>query len=486
MAKIQIKSEKLTPFGGIFSIMEQFDSTLSSVIDSTLGLRCSSFGYQYSEIVRSLMSIYFCGGSCIEDVTTHLMNHLSLHPTLRTCSSDTILRAIKELTQGNISYTSDTGKNYDFNTADTLNTLLLNCMFASGQLKEGEMYDVDFDHQFIETEKYDAKPTYKKFLGYRPGVAVIDDLIVGIENSDGNTNVRFHQKDTLKRFFERFEQNGLTINRFRADCGSCSEEIVEEIEKHSKSFYIRANRCSSLYNDIFALRGWKTEEINGIEFELNSILVEKWKGKAYRLVIQRQKRMDGVLDLWEGEYTYRCILTNDYESSTREIVEFYNLRGGKERIFDDMNNGFGWDRLPKSFMAENTVFLLLTALIRNFYKAIIHRLDVKRFGLNATSRIVGQGDIVGRSGYFSLNLSANSVMRGRLDARRTLKSLVADLRTTMFLPSFSGNCANWVAALTAAPEEIPTNRPSYFASSRPVRIASSLDTCKIPSTTALL
>ena len=87
--------------------MEQFDSILSSVIDSTLGLRCKSFGYRYSEIIRSLMSIYFCGGSCIEDATTHLMNHLSLHPTLRTCSSDTILRAIKELTQENISYTSD-------------------------------------------------------------------------------------------------------------------------------------------------------------------------------------------------------------------------------------------------------------------------------------------------------------------------------------------------------------------------------------------
>ena len=65
---------------------------------------------------------------------------------------------------------------------------------------------------------------------------------------------------------------------------------------------------------------------------MNSILVEKWKGKAYRLVIQRQKRMDGVQDLWEGEYKYRCILTDDYESSTREIVEFYNLRGGKERF----------------------------------------------------------------------------------------------------------------------------------------------------------
>ena len=51
------------------------------------------------------------------------------------------------------------------------------------------MYDVDFDHQFAETRKYDAKPTYK-FLGYRPGVAVIDDLIVGIENSDGGTSIR--------------------------------------------------------------------------------------------------------------------------------------------------------------------------------------------------------------------------------------------------------------------------------------------------------
>ena len=33
---------------------------------------------------------------------------------------------------------------------------------------EGQKYDFDFDHQFIETGKYDAKPTYKKFTGYSP------------------------------------------------------------------------------------------------------------------------------------------------------------------------------------------------------------------------------------------------------------------------------------------------------------------------------
>ena len=55
MANVQIKSEKLTPFGGIFPIMEQFDALLAQTIDSTLGMRCKWYGYQYSEILRSLM-----------------------------------------------------------------------------------------------------------------------------------------------------------------------------------------------------------------------------------------------------------------------------------------------------------------------------------------------------------------------------------------------------------------------------------------------
>ena len=56
----------------------------------------------------------------------------------------------------------------------------------------------------------------------------------------------------------------------------------------------------------------------------------------------------------------------------REIVEFYNKRGAKERIFDDLNNSFGWNRLPKSFMNENTVFLLIMAAPdTNFYQLLV-------------------------------------------------------------------------------------------------------------------
>ena len=73
----------------------------------------------------ALSSVYFYDDDCVEDMTSHLMPYLSLPPTLRTCSSDTILRAISELATGNTTYTSDTSKSFEFNPATKLNGLLV-------------------------------------------------------------------------------------------------------------------------------------------------------------------------------------------------------------------------------------------------------------------------------------------------------------------------------------------------------------------------
>ena len=57
MAKVQIKSEKITPFGEIFHVREQFSRFVGQVIDKVRGLRCTSYGYQYSEIAGSLATM---------------------------------------------------------------------------------------------------------------------------------------------------------------------------------------------------------------------------------------------------------------------------------------------------------------------------------------------------------------------------------------------------------------------------------------------
>ena len=160
MAKVQQKSEKITAFGGIFFVLDKFDSILSSVIDSHLGLRSRLIGYQYSEIIRAVFSVFCCGGDCMEDLNLYL-------------------------------------------------------------------------------------------------------------------------KDVLT------------------------------------------------------------------------------------------KRKGEQLDLFDGEYTYRCILTNDWDMTDEEIILHYNKRGSAEQVFDRQNNDFGWAHLPKSFMNQNTVFLLITAMAANFYRYIV-------------------------------------------------------------------------------------------------------------------
>ena len=77
MAKVQQKSEKISAFGGIFFVLDKFDRILSSVIDSHLGLRSKLIGYQYSEIIRAVFSVFCCGGDCMEDLNLYLKDVLT-------------------------------------------------------------------------------------------------------------------------------------------------------------------------------------------------------------------------------------------------------------------------------------------------------------------------------------------------------------------------------------------------------------------------
>ena len=80
MAKVQQKSEKISAFGGIFFVLDKFDRILSSVIDSHLGLRSKLIGYQYSEIIRAVFSVFCCGGDCMEDLNLYLKDVLTERP----------------------------------------------------------------------------------------------------------------------------------------------------------------------------------------------------------------------------------------------------------------------------------------------------------------------------------------------------------------------------------------------------------------------
>ncbi len=92
------------------------------------------------------------------------------------------------------------------------------------------------------------------------------------------------------------------------------------MKAHCNHFYIRSNRYPAFYDDMSILKEWRAETINGFELEQYSMTVEN-----------------------------RIIRTCCSK------------------------------RLPKYFMSKNAVYLLVTVLIRNFYKTIIRKINIKDF-----------------------------------------------------------------------------------------------------------
>ncbi len=55
----------------------------------------------------------------------------------------------------------------------------------------------------------------------------------------------------------------------------------------------------------------------------------------------REKSDNAQLDLFTGDnFIYRSILTNDNGLSEKEFIEYFNMRGASEKLFDILNNDF--------------------------------------------------------------------------------------------------------------------------------------------------
>ncbi len=68
-------------------------------------------------------------------------------------------------------------------------------------------------------------------------------------------------------------------------------------------------------------------------------------------------------------------------------MAFYNARGQSERLFDVMNNDFGWAKMPCSFLGENTTFMIMTAIYANFYSYLIGEYSKKLSWLKPNYRL---------------------------------------------------------------------------------------------------
>ena len=369
--KITYSNSKIKSFGGInFADLIISKSSTYQMIDQALGNRGIRPEYNFSDLFRSYFLLTLCGGECAEDITEHLRGELDQVKDFEVCSADTLLRMQKEISTEKEMFISDTGIKHEFNINMTMNNLMVKLLMQTGQLSpDNNGYIFDYDNQFIPTEKYDSKRSYKKADGYFPGIASINNHPVYIENRNGNSQVKYKQDQTLLRSYNLLAQHNIKVKHSRMDCGSFDRTVIPVVEDNSEYFYIRAQRCGNLLDKVKGITDWKIVFIGFKEYQVASIQYAPfgWK-KSYRYVVSKEKNTDGQGDLFTGDnFIYRAIMTNNTEMSDLEVIEFYNKRGDSERLFDEMNNDFLWKKMPFSFLNENTVFLVMMAICRNMF-----------------------------------------------------------------------------------------------------------------------
>jgi hypothetical protein len=393
--KILKDKQLINPFGGInFVINDIKNSGIMQLIDNKLGKRPAQAEYSYSDIALNLWSVYFCGGDCAEDINEHLKDYLKAVPGMKVADADTVLRVTKSLKTDKETVHTDNGNIYEINKNDKINDLNVSILKHLGLLKSGNYYDFDYDNEVLKTEKYDTKTTYKMCKGYFPGMATINGMPVYFENRDGNMHVKTNQDEVLERCFLILKGKEIYINRARFDAGSYSRDIIEVVSEYCKTFYIRANQCISLTKKILDQQKWENVEINNISYEVCSFEYQPFKyekgeeKKTYRLVVMRKDTGEKQLDLFTADtMEYRSILTNDWLSTEKEVIEYYNQRGAEERTIDVLNNDFGWKQMPFSFMEENTVFLMLMMICKNIYTWLLSKISNVFEGLKKTYRL---------------------------------------------------------------------------------------------------
>lgn len=378
--KITTSNNNIKSFGGLNFVSAEFDELLlPALIEKHLGSRPPQAIFSFSDVIKNLWSIILSGGDCAEDISLNLKEELLDIPNLNVCSADTLLGVQKSLAIEKEVHIGNTGSVNDISKHSVLNELNLDSLLAFNTLTPFKTYDFDFDHQFIPCEKYDSRKSYKMKNGYFPGVATIGKEIVYIENRNGNSNVKFRQSDTLNDAYKLLKSRNIKIGRSRMDCGSFTKEVIKTVSENSETFYIRAQRCEELSSKVRNVEKWESVQIGHFEVEVCSIEYAPFgSDKVYRYVVSRQKNATGQIDaFFQDSFTYRAIITNDESLSNKEVIEYYNQRGAAEKIFDEMNNDFGWKNLPFSFLEENTVYMLLTAMCRNFYLYFLRKIAEK-------------------------------------------------------------------------------------------------------------
>lgn len=402
--KVEKTARTVTSFAGLPLLSELAQHTgLTGDLDHIPGLWEREGRYRTSDYVLGLATTLIAGGEGLDD--TRLLRE---DP------------GIKELVLPAVPAPNSLGdflRRFDHRGIHRLggvNARQVRRHLSGGRLK---FLTLDVDSTLVESQKKEARKTYKGFEGYNPLLAWLAEpnlFLAGLFRP-GNASPQSHILSLLKSCRRLLAQG--TKLRFRSDSAAYRLDVMEYCAKEDIEFSIGADLDPSVREAIEEIpeKKWRLV-VNDKESFLLAETIHAPGGAnsrqplpAFRLIVT--KKLSGQLELFKDPIKYRAIITNLPESlNDKQVLDHHNDRGCAEKAIGELKNGFGLDRLPCGQLLANAVFLQVCLIAYNLvqiFKQCALPRGWKKFGVkNLRFRLLCRAAlVVSHARYLSLKLS---------------------------------------------------------------------------------
>lgn len=172
--------------------------------------------------------------------------------------------------------------------------------------------------------------------------------------------------EELEQLFTQLNNTGNI--RFRGDSAFYRRDLFKYLENNQVTYYIRVknfkkNIRESVMDMVINQVDWNDFDYTEPYYGEYTIQINKTKKrrivyKAFRL------EKDGMLQLVPMVY---CIITNDFEKSPKEAMDFYEARGNSENFTKELKDDFNGGILSHKEFVKNEMDFLISSLAYNLY-----------------------------------------------------------------------------------------------------------------------
>ncbi len=355
--KIVACNEPLVARGGLVLPYEMAKALkLPEVIDEELPRPGSGRGYKPSQFVMPLILMFHGGGKKLEDLR-EIKGEISLRELLEmdslpaSCTIGDWLRRMGKDGKG----LCGLGR---------VNRRLVREVILRD--KRGS-YTLDIDASVIESEKQEAKVTYKGEKGYQPQMGFLFEagLVLEDEFREGDVPAQAGAVSFVERCLEAMPPSK-SIAYLRGDSALYQAAVINLCLERKVFFTITADQDKGVKESIKTIKEWAAYE--GDREIGETIHTMNGTREAFRLIVLRWPKLQAEL-FDSSPYFYHAIATNREEEAP-ELIKLHNQRGQVENYIKELKGGFGREWMPCGETYANAVFFRIGVIAYNLFLAM--------------------------------------------------------------------------------------------------------------------